>query len=167
LPRPRPDAIPPAADFLTGWNGWDKVKNLERMGAFALTYHPGASMNAAEIDQYREQLLALRQRLNGDVSHLTEEALRRSQGDGGDNLSNLPIHMADLGTDNFEREFTLSLVENEGKVLDEVTAALQRLDQGQFGRCEECQAAIPKARLGALPYTRHCVDCARKLEGQS
>ena len=124
-------------------------------------------MNAAEIAQYREQLLALRQRLNGDVTHLTEEALRRSQGDGGDNLSNLPIHMADLGTDNFEREFTLGLVENESQVLEEVTAALRRIDQGQFGRCEECRSALPKARLGALPYTRHCVECARKLEEQA
>lgn len=127
----------------------------------------GASMTAKELKHYREMLLALRQRLNGDLSHLTEEALRKPNGEASGNLSNLPIHMADLGTDNFEREFTLSLVENEEQVLSEVSAALERLEKGTFGRCEECQAAIPKARLGALPYTRYCVACARRLEENS
>jgi DnaK suppressor protein len=123
-------------------------------------------MTPADTDLYRQMLLLLRQRLTGDVSHLKDEALRRN-GSAGGNLSNMPIHMADLGTDNFEQEFTLSLLQNEEQVLDEIAAALDRLQKGRFGRCEECQGVIPKARLQALPYARFCVACARKAEENS
>jgi DnaK suppressor protein len=121
-------------------------------------------MTQADFDGYRQQLLNLRSRLRGDVSHLTHEALRETGGEGGGNLSHTPIHMADLGTDNFEQEFTLGLIQNEEQALDEIGVALDRLDQRTFGRCEECQKEIPRARLQALPYTRYCVECARKHE---
>jgi RNA polymerase-binding protein DksA len=121
-------------------------------------------MNQAELDAFRQQLLDLRSRLRGDVSHLTTEALRKTGGEASGSLSNTPIHMADLGTDNFEQEFTLGLIQNEEQALDEIAAALDRLDQHTFGRCEECQKDIPRSRLHALPYTRYCVDCARKLQ---
>src|SRR5438128_11527512 len=122
------------------------------------------TMTQAEMDIYRQHLLTLRSRLNGDVSHLADEALRRTGGEASGGLSNMPIHMADLGTDNFEQEFTLSLLQNEEQVLQEIAAALERIRQAAFGRCEECQGDIPRVRLNALPYTRYCVDCARKLE---
>jgi RNA polymerase-binding transcription factor DksA len=121
-------------------------------------------MTQADLDGFRQQLLDLRHRLRGDVSHLTNEALRETGGEASGSLSNTPIHMADLGTDNFEQEFTLGLIQNEEQALDEIGAALDRVDQGAFGRCEECQKEIPRARLSALPYTRYCVDCARKIE---
>jgi len=121
-------------------------------------------MTKAELQTYQDQLNALRNRHNGDVSHLTDEALRRTGGGATGNLSNMPIHMADLGTDNFEQEFTLSLLQNEEQLLEEIAAALERIKHGTFGQCEECKGAIPKARLQAVPYARYCVDCARKLE---
>jgi RNA polymerase-binding protein DksA len=121
-------------------------------------------MTSAEMDTYRQLLNNLRQRHNRDVSHLADEALRRQDGQASGNLSNMPIHMADLGSDSFEQEFTLSLLENEEQLLEEVNAALDRIDRGVFGRCEECGGPIPKVRLNAVPYTRYCVDCARKLE---
>jgi RNA polymerase-binding transcription factor DksA len=121
-------------------------------------------MTKSDLDGYRQRLTALRERLNGDVSHLADEALRKNQREASGNLSSMPIHMADIGTDNFEQEFTLSLLQNEEQVLVEISDALERLKQGKFGRCEECQQSIPRVRLDALPYTRHCVECARKLE---
>jgi RNA polymerase-binding transcription factor DksA len=121
-------------------------------------------MTKTEMEQYRESLLVLRDRHNGDVSHLADEALRRTGSGAAGNLSNMPIHMADLGTDNFEQEFTLSLLQNEEQLLGEIAAALERMNQGTFGQCEECQGEIPKPRLQALPYTRYCVECARKAE---
>lgn len=121
-------------------------------------------MTKVEMEAYRDSLLTLRDRHNGDASHLADEALRRTGGGAAGNLSNMPIHMADLGTDNFEQEFTLSLLQNEEQLLEEIAGALDRIRQGTFGRCEECQADIPKARLQALPYARYCVECARKLE---
>src|SRR5437773_1890133 len=84
---------------------------------------PGIEMNKAELDTYRKNLLALRDRHNGDVSHLADEALRRTGSGATGNLSNMPIHMADLGTDNYEQEFTLSLMQNEEQLLGEITAA--------------------------------------------
>jgi RNA polymerase-binding transcription factor DksA len=121
-------------------------------------------MNKSEMESYRKQLLTLQSRLNGDVSHLADEALRKNQREASGNLSSMPIHMADIGTDNFEQEFTLSLLQNEESVLKEIASAFDRLDRGSFGKCEECSQAIPKPRLDALPYTRYCVGCARKLE---
>jgi RNA polymerase-binding protein DksA len=121
-------------------------------------------MTNTERESYRQQLLHLRHRLRGDVSQLADEALHKAGGEASGNLSNVPIHMADLGTDNFEQEFTLGLLQNEEQLLQEIEAALQRIDQGTFGRCEECQRPIPRARLQAIAYARRCVDCARKQE---
>lgn len=121
-------------------------------------------MTQAELDTYREALLALRTRLTGNVSHLAEEALRARGGEASGSLSNTPLHMADLGTDNFEQEFALGLLQNQEQALKEIDEALERMRKGMFGQCEECEGVIPKARLQALPYTRHCVACARKLQ---
>ena len=124
-------------------------------------------MNKTELDGYRKQLTDLQSRLDGDISHLAEEALRKNQREASGNLSSMPIHMADIGSDNFEQEFTLSLLQNEESVLKEIALALDRIDKGKFGDCEECGNPIPKPRLATLPYTRYCVDCARKLEKKS
>ena len=124
-------------------------------------------MTKTDLETFRQSLLNLRARLSGNLSHLAEEALRTTGGESSGGLSNTPIHMADLGTDNFEQEFTLSLIQNEEQVLVEIAEALNRIDQGAFGKCEECGSPIPKARLQALPYTRHCVNCARKVQQSS
>ena len=118
------------------------------------------------VEHYRQQLLGLRARCNGDVNQLADEALKKNSQDST-NLSSMPIHMADIGTDAFDHEFTLSLLENEQEVLGEIDAALSRIDAGAFGKCEECQGRIPADRLKAIPYTRYCVACARKLEERS
>src|ERR1700738_5418422 len=106
---------------------------------YGVVASPGKTMTKADLQSYQDQLLALRHRHNGDVSHLADEALRRTGGGAAGNLSNMPIHMADLGTDNFEQEFTLSLLQNEEQLLEEIGAALDRVDNGSFGQCEECQ----------------------------
>jgi RNA polymerase-binding transcription factor DksA len=121
-------------------------------------------MTKPDLEAYRQTLLHLQARLTGDVSHLANEALRSRGGDEGGNLSNAPLHPADLGTDNFEQEFTLSLLQSQEQALEEIAEALARIRTGTFGRCEECASAIPKGRLQAVPYTRHCVGCARKLQ---
>jgi RNA polymerase-binding protein DksA len=121
-------------------------------------------MTTTQLEKYRQALLTMRSRLNGDVSHLASEAFRTAGGEASGSLSNTPLHMADLGTDAFEQEFTLSLLENGERGLEEIAAALARIDQGTFGQCEDCGKPIPAARLEALPFTRHCVECARKLQ---
>jgi RNA polymerase-binding transcription factor DksA len=61
----------------------------------------------------------------------------------------------------------MGLLEREQQTLHEITAALARVEQGIFGRCEECAEEIPEARLEAVPYARHCIDCARKIEAEA
>ena len=77
----------------------------------------------------------------------------------------MPIHMADIGSDNFEQEFTLSLMENDDETLEMIEEALERIEDGSYGICAECGSAIPKTRLNAIPYTPYCVKCASRLQG--
>ncbi|CAN5798321.1 TraR/DksA family transcriptional regulator [soil metagenome] len=125
-----------------------------------------SKLKAKELESYRKLLDGLRNRLRGDLDQMTDEALHRDQPEASGNLSKVPIHLADLGTDQFEQEFTLGLIETEQGTLDEVEGALQRIGEGTFGTCEECGKPINKARLQALPYTRHCIECARELEAR-
>jgi RNA polymerase-binding transcription factor DksA len=122
------------------------------------------AMTKADLERYHTTLLGLRKRMTGDVSHLADEALRARGGEASGSLSNAPLHPADLGTDNYEQEFTFSLLQTQEQTLTEIAEALERIKQGTFGRCEECGDAIARARLQALPFARHCVACARKLQ---
>jgi RNA polymerase-binding transcription factor DksA len=121
-------------------------------------------MKKTNHEAYRKNLLDLRDRINTDVSHLAGEALRQDERGAGGSTSAMPIHMADAGTDAFEQENTLNLLANQEQVLEEIGAALDRLKEGTFGLCEECETEIPPARLEVLPYARYCVPCAEKLE---
>lgn len=121
-------------------------------------------LTSAEIEGYRQLLLEKWAQLLGDVNHIEEEALRKSRLDAAGDLSSMPIHMADLGTDNFEQEFALGLMDSERKILTEIRAALQRIDQGTFGICEGTGKPIAKARLNAKPWAKYCIDYARMVE---
>jgi DnaK suppressor protein len=115
-------------------------------------------MKKAEMKVYRERLLDIRARLRGDVTSMAHAALRKSGADG--EASSMPIHMAELGSDNYEQEFTLSLLANEEDRLGMIESALQRIESGDYGQCEQCEGTIPKTRLNAIPYTPVCVKCA-------
>ncbi|HEU5119315.1 MAG TPA: TraR/DksA family transcriptional regulator [Isosphaeraceae bacterium] len=117
-----------------------------------------------EIESYRKILVALQARLRGDLDQMTDEVLNKSGGEAAGNLSSMPMHMADLGTENFDQDFTLGLIENEQETLGQIHDALIRIDQGTFGKCEECGETISRSRLQAIPYTPSCIECARKRE---
>jgi DnaK suppressor protein len=125
----------------------------------------GGAFKSDELGLIQETLQGLRARLRGDLSQLTDEALGRDNGSGTGNLSNVPLHMADLGTDNYDQEFTLGLIENEQSTLELINEALNRVEKGTYGMCAECDELISKPRLQAIPYAKHCITCARKLEG--
>ena len=121
-------------------------------------------MKAQDLAQMKKMLLLKRDLLLGNVSSLEMQALKRSRQDASGDLSTMPIHMADIGSDNFEQEFTLGLIENEEDMLREIDGALERIDEGTFGKCEECGKAIGKSRLKALPHARLCIACQRQEE---
>jgi RNA polymerase-binding protein DksA len=122
-------------------------------------------MTRAELDHFRRRLLALKRRIGGSLSELEEEALRPVGGESAGNLSDVPVHPADLGTENFEEELDLALMENQEQLLVDINDALARIENGTYGRCENCHRKISRERLEAVPYARYCLRCAKRLEG--
>ena len=122
-----------------------------------------AGLKAKELEFFRDLLVAKRRELLGDVHSMEEEALRSAS---GSNLSNLPIHMADMGTDNYEQEFTLGLVEKDRQLLREINVALGKIRDGTYGICEGTGKPITKARLEAKPWAKYSIEYTRKLESR-
>jgi len=121
-----------------------------------------AGFSPKELEVFRDALLQKRRELVGDMRSMESEALQRS----GENLSNLPMHMADMGTDNYEQEFTLGLMEKDRQLLREINTALSKIMDGRFGICEGTGKAISKARLEVQPWAKYSIEYARKLENR-
>lgn len=86
------------------------------------------------------------------------EALSKNRQDAAGDLSSMPIHMADLGSDNYEQEFTLGLIQGERVILREIDEALERIQEGKYGLCLATGKPIGKSRLKAQPWARYCYD---------
>jgi RNA polymerase-binding protein DksA len=123
-----------------------------------------SSMRSREIDLFRRVLLAKRRLLLGDVNTLEKAALQNSRQDASGDLSKMPLDMADIGSDNYEQEFNLGLMETEQATLGEIEAALERIEKKQFGKCVSCGGPIPKARLKVKPHAEYCIECKRREE---
>jgi RNA polymerase-binding protein DksA len=122
------------------------------------------AMKKDELAYFKKLLLERRQVLVGDLGHLEDNALKRTK----DNAATLDIsNFADLGTDNFEQDFTIGLIENSEEVVREIDAALVRIDQGTYGVCEGSGCDIGKTRLKAIPWARLCINCQRELEQEA
>ena len=124
-------------------------------------------MKAAELAQYKKILLELRQKLAGNVNFMEDEALGKSGQDASGDLSNVPIHMADVGTDNYDRDLTIGLIQNGEEELRLIDDALERIGNKTFGSCEECGKKVTKVRLEALPYVKNCIECQRQEEEEA
>jgi len=114
--------------------------------------------------RYQRLLVELRDHLIDGVNFLATDNLKRSSKDASGELSGYSLHMADAGTDNFDREFALSLVSNEQEALYEIEEALKRLEGGTYGVCEMCEKLIRKERLEAVPFARFCIQCQSGVE---
>ena len=115
-------------------------------------------LNQEDLDRYRRFLALLRRELAGDIGELESDAFSND----GERAS--VDNPADNGSDSFAQEFSLELLQRDEATFEEIEAALARIEAGRFGRCENCEAWIPKSRLNAVPYARNCVDCQRALE---
>jgi len=114
--------------------------------------------------KYKKLLLDLRDHLIDGVSFLASDNLKRSNREASGELSGYSLHMADAGTDNFDREFALSLVSNEQDALYEIEESIKRLEDGTYGICEMCDKVIRKKRLEAVPFARKCIQCQSSAE---
>ncbi len=119
---------------------------------------PGNRLSRADVGRFQELLLAKRRALVGDLKSMETQAFKLS---GQDTSAN---HMADYGSDNYEQDFTLGLIENNEEAVLQIDAALARIDKGTYGVCEGCEQPIPEARLEALPWTGFCVKCQQQQE---
>lgn len=121
-------------------------------------------MDKKETKIYKDLLLKKKAELARGIEHLANDALKTSQRDASGDLSAYSLHMADMATDNYDREFALNLADNEQKLLHRIEAALERIDSDSYGLCEVCNKKISKVRLKAVPYAELCVPCQEKQE---
>jgi DnaK suppressor protein len=125
---------------------------------------PKKHLSPTDVERFKRLLLDKRRQILMNVSDIEGGALRKSRLDATGDLSSMPIHMADLGTDNFEQEFSLELMDSERRLLVEIEGALHRIEAGTYGICEGTGQPISKARLEAQPWARYSVEYARMLE---
>jgi DnaK suppressor protein len=119
-------------------------------------------MDKKEQTRFELQLLELRKRLLKEVDS-AEEALRDDVVKPGE-ISSLPTHPADDDVEGLDSE--IAIAQNEGFLLEQVNAAIERIGAGTYGACQQCGRTIDAARLQAIPYTSHCIDCARGQQNE-
>ena len=110
----------------------------------------------AEWQVFYDRLLELRDQLLRQMNGLAKESAQEMAG--------YSLHMADSGTDNFDRDFALSLLSSDQDAIYEIEEALKRIEKGTYGVCELTNKPIPRARLEAIPWTRFTVQAQAQLE---
>lgn len=116
------------------------------------------------MKKFRDILLEWKERIFKELNRLENDTLGKSQKDFSGDLSGYSLHMADVGTDTFDREFALGLASNQQQFIYEIDEALKRIDEGAYGDCENCKKSIPLKRLTALPFARCCIKCQQEIE---
>lgn len=137
-----------------------KKKTQKKTGSRAKKKASESHLSKADIKKYETLLLAKRTEILGDVSSMKEGSISNHRSE----LSNVPFHMADAGSDNYEMENTLGLMDEEVRILREIDAALARMEMGMYGICEGSGEPIPTARLDAIPWARYTVGFKEMLE---
>jgi DnaK suppressor protein len=121
-------------------------------------------MNRQEKAKLKNILLNMREGIIAKVQNIEKENLGRLQKDATGDLSGYGLHMADVASDNFERELSLGLAANERELLHKIDNALKRLRERDFGLCEACGKAITLKRLSAVPYAMMCIKCQEQAD---
>ena len=117
-----------------------------------------------ELNEFKKLVLKRKEEINDEIKHISDDTLKKSQKDASGDISGYTYHMADVATDNYDREFSLGLASSDRQSLYELEDALKRIDDGSFGICEDCKRLITKVRLKAVPQARLCVKCQEKRE---
>ena len=112
---------------------------------------------------FKKILIELKGDMIDQIKHISEVALKTQKEAAGD-ISGYTLHMADVATDSYDREFSLGLASNDRELLYQIDDSLKRIEDGSYGICESCDKSIAKKRLKAIPYTRLCLKCQKDLE---
>lgn len=121
-------------------------------------------LDKKDLEKLKALLLHFKAKIAGDIRHLENDSLNVNQRDAAGDLSGYSYHVADMATDNFDREFNLGLASTEQQTLNMIENALRKMDDGSFGVCEECTKMILLKRLMAMPYARLCIKCQETEE---
>ncbi|MFA6130012.1 MAG: TraR/DksA family transcriptional regulator [Candidatus Omnitrophota bacterium] len=121
-------------------------------------------LSKKELKDFRKIILKKKEEVLDDIKHITEDTLKKSQKEASGDISGYTYHMADVATDNYDREFSLGLASNERSSLYELDDALKRIEDESFGFCDDCKGPIAKIRLKAVPSARLCIKCQEKRE---
>jgi DnaK suppressor protein len=121
-------------------------------------------MNKRERKKFEKTLLEMREEKIAYIAMLRELAISRTQRDASGDISAFTSHPADISNESDEREKVASLITRESEVLKELDAALERVTDATYGKCEMCSDDIPPARLKALPFATLCVKCQAEAE---
>ncbi len=122
------------------------------------------NLTKQDLKLYKELLLKKKDEISKGIEHIAKDSLNKSQRDAAGDLSGYSLHMADVATDNYDREFSLGLATNEQKLLNRINDALERIEEKTYGICELCQKKISKGRLKVVPYVEYCIPCQEKQE---
>jgi DnaK suppressor protein len=141
-------------------SGRNRVNQIGNRGACKLK----SKLNKKELAEYRKMITKRKNEVLDSISRISEDTLKKSQKDASGDISGYTFHMADVATDNYDREFSLGIASNDRQFLYDLEDALKRIEEGTFGICEECKSVLTKARLKALPYARLCLNCQQKKE---
>ena len=125
---------------------------------------PARAFNKSELQFFRAQLQKQLDLIQGNLTALAGDNLKRSPIESSGDISAHSTHMADQGTDNFDRELALNLASSRQESLYDIEDALRRADEGTYGACESCGGAIELPRLKALPFAKKCMSCQNAAE---
>jgi DnaK suppressor protein len=120
-------------------------------------------MKKKDLDKYEKLLLAKRAELLEELG-LLQKSGQSTLKDAAGEISSYSTHMADQGTDSFEREKSFQLASKSGRFLHHIDEALLRIKDKTYGKCQECGKQITTARLEAVPHARFCIECKEKEE---
>ena len=118
-----------------------------------------------KFEPYMKSLLKMKEQIVGDIRQMSDENSGGVTDRGGD-VSGHALHMADVATDMYDREFNLGLASNDREVLFKVNEALTRIKDGTYGVCTSCKKSIPVTRLKAIPHAETCLKCQEKIESK-
>jgi RNA polymerase-binding protein DksA len=115
-------------------------------------------------EYFREIILEKRKEILRELSYLRETSMETTTDQYSGDNSTYSYHMADQGTDAQEREKAFMFASREGKMLRLLDTALERVDNGTYGYCQETGAPIEFKRLEAIPHARLCIAAKKRNE---